>query len=522
MARSPVYWLWLASCALAVAGACSSACSSSDAKKAPRSYEAAGEGGGDETARGGASDGAGTGGSSEAGDPAGRQAGAGGEAGAGAATMTDGWLSGSRLRAVVYAVGDAKRFHTWHDLMLDADCQFAVDSDGTERCLPTFDTGYAMYSDSKCMTPVLVLDAGVTAPDIAAEPYQPFECGKGLQYLKVGADAPGVTDLFSNSSGDCQPNGTLGVTQTAKKLGAAVSNTLFVGASQTLQEPRDERLNANVRFADDGSRQVISHYDLTREAECNPRLHEGDGYACTPEDRAYIEYFFADDKCMTPAAYHPAYAQQVCGRAPKIVQESRPFFTDLYYEVGAKVNEVYRKDATCDLYVSPGDPGASYYLAGKVAPFTSFPPLSSAHEGKGRIVLQVLRGAANELVSREDFFDTTLDVTCGPGLAEDLELRCVPRGPYSVNLFADAKCSHALFTNPQGAALPDNLEYLNANALSGGTATFKIGAKVATPAQAYQMNGTTCELAATSDAEDYYDTTAITAAQLAKITLEQE
>jgi len=276
-------------------------------------------------------------------------------------------------------------------------------------------------------------------------------------------------------------------------------------------------LNANVRFADDGSRQVVSHYDLTREAECNPRLHEGDGYACTPEDRAYIEYFFADGKCMTPAAYHPAYAQQVCGRAPKIVQESRPFFSDLYYEVGAKVNEVYRKDATCDLYVSPGDPGATYYLAGKVVPFTSFPQLSSANEGKGRIALQVLRGAADELVSREDFYDTALDVACGVGQAEDLELRCLPRSPYSVNLFSDIKCSHALFSTGKGTALPATLTYLSGNALGGGTASFKIGTKIATPAKAYQM-GTTCEETAVFDTEDYYDT----AAQLAKVTLEQE
>jgi len=244
MARPSVYWLWLASCGLAVAAACSSACSSSDAKKAPQPYEAAGEGGGGDTAPGGASNGVGAAGAPEGGNAAGPQAGAGGEGGATATTMTDGWLSGSRLRAVVYAVGDAKLFHTWHDVMLDVDCQFSLDSDGTERCLPTFDTGYAMYSDSKCTTPVLVLSAGDTAPDIAAEPYQPFACGKGLRYLKVGADATGVTDLFSSSSGDCQPNGTLGATQTAKKLGAAVPNTMFVGASQTLQEPRDERLNA--------------------------------------------------------------------------------------------------------------------------------------------------------------------------------------------------------------------------------------------------------------------------------------
>lgn len=502
-----------------MAGACSSACSSSDAKKTPLPYSSGGEGGSDGS-QGGTGDG-----SPEGGDVAQTKAGAGGEAGAGgdaAADLTDGWRSGSRLRAVVYAVDEAKLFHTWHDVMLDVDCAFAVDSDGTERCLPTFNTGYAMYSDSKCTTPVLVLNDGDTAPDISAEPLPPFECGKGARYLEVGADATGVTDLFSNYSGDCQPNGTLAATQTAKKLGAAVANTRFVAAAQTLQEPRDERLNANVRFADDGSRQVISHYDLTRKADCNPRLHEGDGYACTPEDRAYIEYFFADDKCETPAAYHPAYAQQVCGRAPKIIQESRPFFTDWYYEVGAKVKDVYRQNATCDLYVSPGDPGATYYLAGKAVPFTSFPPLSSAEEGESDIVLQILRGPGGELVSREDFFDTSLDVACGVGTADDLELRCIPRTPYTVNLFSDDKCSRALFSSAQGTGLPANLRFLSGNAPAGGTASFEIGNKVATPAKVYQMNGTDCVEGAAFDTDDYYDTTPILPSQLSKVTLEQE
>lgn len=507
-------WVWLASCALAMAGACSS----SDAKKTPRPYQAAGEGG--EAGQTGAG---GNAAAPEGGNAAQPLAGVGGEAGAGGAatTMTDGWLSGSRLRAVLYTVGDAKLFHTWHDIQLDVDCTFTVDSEGTERCLPTMNVGYAVYRDSKCTTPVLVLNDGDTTPDTSAEPYQPFECGKGARYLKVGADATGVTDLYSNSSGDCQPNGTLQANQTAKQLGAAVANATFVAASQTLQEPRDERLNANVRFADDGSRQVISHFDVAREAECNPRLHEGDGYACTPEDRAYIEYFFADTKCMTPAAYHPAYAQQVCGRAPKIVQESRPFYTDLYYEVGAKVTPVYRKDATCDLYISPGDPGATYYLAGKAVPFTSFPPLSSANEGKGRIALQVLRGVADELVSREDFFDTTLDVACGVGAAEDLEQRCLPRSPYSINLFSDAKCTHAVFSTAKGTPLPTNLRYLVGNAPGGGTASFEIGAKIAPPAKTYQWGGT-CDETAVFDTDDYYDTTAITAAQLAKVATVQE
>jgi hypothetical protein len=514
----PHAWVWAL---LATSAVVAASCSSSDTKKKPVTYDpnASGAGaGGDGTQ-------ASAGSETDGGVGTSPNAGAGGDAagGSGDGIVTDGWLSGTRLRATLYVAGSSKLFKTWHDTLLDVDCNFAFDADGVERCLPGFEHGYGAYSDSKCTKPVLALDADAEVPDFVMAPPPPFECSKGTRYLKVGASVAGVTELYSNSSGSCQSNGSVGATQIVKTLGAAVPNAMFVAASDTVQEPRDERLLANVRVAEDGSRQVISHFDVTRKADCNPREHEGDGYGCVPEDRAYIEYFFADDQCTTEAAYHPAYAQQVCGRDPTIIQNSSPYFTDGYYEVGDLVPNVFRKDGrNCDPYTSSGDPGASYYLVGKAVPFTSFAALSSKNEGKGRILLQVLRGAADELISREDFYDATLGTACAMGQTTDLEPRCVPRYTSGVNVYADAKCSQGLLTTAMGVAPIERDKFLQANSSGGGSVIYQLGAKLAKPAKVFQYNGPDCLEQVVDAGSDYYSTTIVAPSELAPVTLETE
>src|SRR5260221_5869116 len=121
-------------------------CSSSDAKKAAHLTPASAG----DTA-GGAADGNASGsGNDSSAAPMPGSAGVGGDAagGAFAAEMTDGWLSGTRLRAVLDVSGSAKLFKQWHDAMLDIDCNFAVDENGVERCLPSSDYAYGLYADT--------------------------------------------------------------------------------------------------------------------------------------------------------------------------------------------------------------------------------------------------------------------------------------------------------------------------------------------------------------------------------------
>jgi hypothetical protein len=513
MVRSP-FWLWLVLGTVAVTAA---SCSGSSSKQT--TPDAMGGGGANDAGAPPSNSSAGV---NEGGATQQPDGGASGQAAGGAPTteMTDGWLSGTRLRAVLNVAGNAKMFSTWHDAMLDIDCNFAIDANNVERCLPV-PQNYAAYADDKCSKPIVILNPG-DSPQYVVGPLEPFECGHGATYYTLGADTTATTG-YSHQNGSCVSNGDVTATQIVKTLGKAVPATTFVAATETVHEPRDERLSASVRVAEDGSRQVTSHFDLERQADCNPREHQGDGYACIPEDRAYIEYFFSDKACKVPAAYHPAYAQQVCGHEPAIIQNSSPYFTDGYFEVGKQVTgTVYRADgATCDPYESPGDPAATYFSVGKEVPWPAFPPLSSKNEGAGRILLNVLRGPGDELVSREEFFDTTLGIRCGVGQAADLKTRCIPYSG-SANQFADSKCSKALWVNPAGMALPAGIDFLQSNVPTGGVAIFKIGAKIAAPALAWSMNGLDCQAATVSDTDDYYSTTALAPTDLALVTLEVE
>lgn len=444
--------------------------------------------------------------------------------GDGASSMTDGWLSGARLRAVLQVAGNAKLFKVWHDTKLDVDCAFSFDSGGVERCLPydAYGSPGASYRDAKCTQPVAVFDAGVPIPAWVQAPALPFACHVGPRYLAVGADVA-VTDLYRNSNGACESAGMIGATQVARLLGAAVPESTFVAAVQTLQEPRDERLAANVRYAEDGSRQVISHVDLQRAADCDPRLHAGDGYACVPEDLAYIQTFYANAACDVPVAYHPGYAHQTCGRAPKLIQFSKPNYTDTYFEVGTQLlGTVYRDGGTCQAYVSPGDGEATYFNVGGAVPWSNLPQLSSKNEGKGRILIQVLRGADSELVSREGFFDADLGTACNEVMASDSKLRCLPSSSFGLSAFADDKCTAALYTTPVGTAPPPDLAFLQTNAPGGGTLVFKLGDKLAAPAKSWQLNNAECVERTVVATEDYYATTVVAAAKLAPVTFETE
>jgi hypothetical protein len=517
MTRS-LAWAWLT---LGTTVALAAACSSSTAKKTRVTPD--GDAGSGELATSGATS------SSAGGSAPGAGMGVGGAdeaiGGDGATTsMTDGWLSGTRLRAVLQVAGSAKLFKAWHDKKLDVDCTFAFDSGGVERCLPfdAYGSPGASYSDAKCTQPVAVFDVGVPIPPWVQAPALPFACHVGPRYLPVGADVA-VTELYRSSGGTCESVGVIGATQLAKTLGPAVPDSTFVAATETRQEPREKRLSANVRYAEDGSRQVTSHLDLERGADCNPRLHTGDGYACVPDDLAYIQTFYANAACDVPVAYHPGYAHQTCGRAPKLIQFSKPNYTDTYFEVGTQlIGTVYRGPGSCKAYVSPGDGEATYFNVGDAVPWSSLPQLSSKNEGTGRILLQVLRGADGELVSREGFFDSTLDTACNEVQASDQKPRCLPSTAFSVNAFADDKCTAALFTTPVGTAPPPDLAYLQKTVPGGGTLVFKLAGKIAPPAKIWQLNNAECVEPAVIATEDYYATTSVPAAELAPVTLETE
>src|SRR4051812_83341 len=95
------------------------------------------------------------------------EAGPGGDGAAPGGAQEIGWKSGSRLRARLATAGSARLFVGWHDTALAIDCNYAVASDGTMRCLPEYNVS-SFYDDSECKNPV-----GVVAKDTPTPMYLP-------------------------------------------------------------------------------------------------------------------------------------------------------------------------------------------------------------------------------------------------------------------------------------------------------------------------------------------------------------
>ena len=449
----------------------------------------------------------------------------GGEGGEGTAELTDGYRNGSRLRAVVDIAGSAKRFVTWRDTELDIDCTFALDAEGTERCLPGFGVGFVAYGDEDCEERVVVYGAADDPPKYVTDPDYEFSCGSGAHYLAVGATVESVTTAYYLAeNGDCTVGETLGADRRVAELASVVADSRFVAATGTAREGRDSRVSANVRTASDGSKEVVSFHDSTRNAECNPLEHQGSGYACVPWDRAYIERFFADDECEAPAAYHPGYAQQVCGRVPKIVQDASSASSDGFFEVGAEIEgEVYQNNgASCVPYEAPVELGASFYAVGAEVPWSDLVPLVSSNEGSGRIRQNTVRVPNGELIARQEFYDTEFDSRCAVVRASDSTSRCFPQTLYSLNLFTDAECSEGIVAVPSGTEMPDAGTFFSAASLDGSALLFGLGETTTEPSQTWQVSGAECAEAGVVPDQDWYATESHAPSEFVRVTREVE
>ena len=513
---------WLGVLVVCAATAAAASCSSGSDKRAVPQGDAGDNAGGEAGAVANAG-GAGNGGKSEPSDAGGvlGEGGAqGGDAGGTAVNVTDEYRSGARLRAILEVSGTAQRFVGWHDSALDIDCEFKVDTEGTQRCLPIDSFGGTAYSDSKCQNRVALIQNALGKQKYAQDSHYEFVCGHGREYLTVGKVVT-TTQVFTDDSGSCLPASfTVPDDQTVYALGAVVPDSTFVAESAIENEPRGVRLTANVRVASDGSREVIHFDDAVRKVECIPREHQGADYGCVPEARAYLQVFFLDANCMTPAAYHPGYAQQVCGRKAVVVQRSQPNFTDLYYEVGAeKGPSAFSNDGSgCKPTNLPASLDYTFYEVGKPVPWSAFPQLPATIEGTGRMQRNTLRDTDGILISRQEWYDTTLKTLCQTFTATDSIARCAPARAATTLAFSDAKCTQALYYVNAGDPAPSAGTYLLAPQANGSEAVFEIGAKLTNVTAAYQLNGAVCETSTIGANFEVFGTTLIPAADLAAIT----
>jgi hypothetical protein len=421
------------------------------------------------------------------------------------------WTSGTRLRARVTTVGAARMFVGWHDLTLNVDCRFGVASDGKVRCLPS-DAASSFYDDVGCTTAVGVIPNGTT-PKYLSAPNAAFVCGKGPAFYLPGATYT-PTDLFQHQESGCEPAGSAGGAFTYVHLGALVDPATFAAATEAL-EPRGARLSARQYVASDGAKEDVGMQDAARaSSRCSARDVRNGDYSCIPDDLAYQEVFFSDDKCQSLVGFHPGYAQQVCDRTPTAVQDSTPASagkTLTFFEVGAKVTgTIYENNgASCLPYVAPASLGATYYATGAPLPLTAFAPFTRKNEGTGRVLLTVARTDSGALGAVLGFYDTMKNSECAVQRATDGQMRCIARTLLQVNSFADDKCSIGIYEVPAGTAVTAGALLDAQSAVPEARAVMQLGAKIAVPTALWSWNGTNCTASGIGPTDDYYATTTL-------------
>jgi len=434
------------------------------------------------------------------------------------------YASGTRLHARVWVSADGgKIFHGFYDTQLKVDCAVTTAEDGVQRCLPARDHGSLYYSDPACSKAVTAVFDDCAAPYVGG---LAGSCGIALHASTSVTSS--ATTLYDNASGSCA------VVSVAPKAlyeaGPKLDPTGFVKATRT-REARGSALMMEFWDMEDGARMPIGAYDTARKGVCASSVGFGEpaGGHCVPTHIGFAEGQFADPSCTVAAAL---VLDSTCGFAPDEVLGSawvygkKPNCLEDSLVGLASIGSTLQSQA----YSKNGNTCTSIPTPGKYAPVTgdlplgSLPQMKPAPDGTGRIVRHVERAATGEKLLAERFFDTTLNAQCDAMTASDGKLRCVPTGNFAF-WYIDAACKQPVFaaTGAAGCAY-DVPEWMEANTTDGKTCpgatttSYKVGAKIASQANLYSFNGTTCQGGSGSASWILYGTTEQPASTLAELT----
>jgi hypothetical protein len=439
------------------------------------------------------------------------------------------YVSGTRLRAEVYTSADgAKQWHGWYDSQLKTECRVEAAEDGQLRCVPvglTYDEGY--FADNNCQQPVAVAGSCDAAPTYVVR-FPTSGCNNTVYALgtKVGT----LATIWTNTQGGCQ-SATADASATYYLVGAKMDPTAFVKETRT-REPRGPELQMQFLAGDDGSKQPNGLYDSKLGGSCSTLDAPAMPYTdrCVPSHVGYAEGDYSDGNCKQPAitvvpdqgCYYPSDDVQSIAWVYDLVTCKGAQLTR-FFEIGApSTGPLNRLSGT----VCANDPSApsSWWTTGAEVAATSFPAITYTQSGQGRVVQSWQTAASSDKLFVDRFYDTQLKVACDQKPASDGKLRCIPHVDEIVPWYADDKCTNAVFavsaptscTNPPPpAALRAQIPI--ANGCGTRYSYYQVGAKMATPAQLWQLNGT-CQTGFVDPAADYYPLSEVDPATLAELT----
>jgi len=437
------------------------------------------------------------------------------------------YTSGTRLRAKVYASADgARQWHGWFDQQLQTSCAVTTAEDDVLRCVPTgayYSTD--TFADSACTEPVATSLPACEAPPSYALQNATSGCAN-IAYA-IGAKVVPAA-VWTNQGGGCQP-ATPEPTVDYYRVGAKVDPATFVKETRT-REARGPELQVQFFVGEDGSKQPNGLFDSTRKGACATVYLPLDSYAgrCVPSHVGYAEQTYSDSTCKTPAIniIPPGtcyYAADDLATAAWIYEEvgCQGAHLSRFAEIGAQqTGPLYRlTGSTCALENNP--PAQWNAIGAEILPST-FPLLSYSQSGQGRIIDDWYTAASSDKLTVDGFYDTQLKIACDPKLARDGKLRCIPRALDTTVFYLDDKCTSAVYANDGGSSCtptppPATIRAQRPSTCESQVGHYTVGAKIATPTNVWQVNGT-CDPSFVSPTADYYALTETDPATLVELT----
>jgi hypothetical protein len=124
---------------------------------------------------------------------------------------------------------------TFHDHMLDLDCQLMTAADGIVRCLPEarYYLPWIHYKDAACRSPVAVLNSGYCAAPLYISTYATYDyCTWRYSGVRVYRLTRTLTNAYLKNGQTCT-TATVSASESIYEIGEEVPLSTFVAFTKT-------------------------------------------------------------------------------------------------------------------------------------------------------------------------------------------------------------------------------------------------------------------------------------------------
>jgi hypothetical protein len=391
------------------------------------------------------------------------------DAGTDATTETSPERSGTRLKRRGYDLEGTRAFRRIFDSARNETCAVSEWTDGARYCTPFEATGYVVFADAGCTTPVGLghVRCPGTAPSYFAD-FASSTCGESAvsKLFERGAERSG-TQYYRIFDGACSSPLTMSSEEQLFTLGAEVPPSAFVRVTASVVGTH--RLRQVYDESDDGLRVATRVHDSALAQEC---LFQDDvartSWQCLPRAHATIGYY-ADASCTSFAgAIHGT-----CEVPPYLLHNTAPgcsLPTYTAFRTGAALGStIYDPVGGVCMPHDLGD-DVRVVAAGEAVDLAA---PTRVELGESDRIKRLHASAEGDAFSMQTLTDKVKQTDCIVTTAGDGVLRCLPIGNFVQHYFRDAACTQPIdavrvYRGQAGCEVPPKPKFAN-RAVPGST-----------------------------------------------------